>query len=149
MSKPFLLFSAVALFAFAPVGPPAGAQQNSAPAANKSSTKASSDLQSKVKKLYAIDCALCHGDAGDGKTDLAKDMALTLVDWTDPKSLSDRQDEELFNIIRNGKGKMPSEDKGRATDDEIKGLITYIRRMAKDQPATPAAASTTPAPSNQ
>ena len=37
-----------------------------------------------------MDCALCHGDNGDGKTDVAKDMGLTLVDWTDPKTLSDR-----------------------------------------------------------
>ena len=96
-----------------------------------------------------MDCALCHGASGDGKTDVAKDMDLTLADWTDAKTLSGRLDQELFNIIRNGKGKMPAEDKSRATDDEVKNLIVYIRGMAKEQPAAaPAgpAATTPPAP---
>jgi hypothetical protein len=82
-------------------------------------------------------------------------MSLTLLDWSDPKSLADHQDQELFNIIRNGKGKMPAEEAGRAKDDEVWGMIQYIRGMAKNQPATPttpasapATASTTPAPNS-
>ena len=61
---------------------------------------------------------MCHGDNGNGKTDLAASMELTLDDWTDPKTLANTQDWELFNVIRNGKGKMPPETDGRATDAE-------------------------------
>jgi cytochrome c len=103
----------------------------------------------RAKKLYAMDCALCHGDDGNGKTDLATSMQVTLSDWTDPKSLADKPDQELFNDIRKGKGeKMPPEDAGRAKDDDVWNLIHYIRGLSKGQHAAPAAAPapTDPAP---
>ncbi|HEY6304274.1 MAG TPA: c-type cytochrome [Terriglobales bacterium] len=34
------------------------------------------------KKIYSYDCAQCHGAAGDGKTDVAKDPKIP--DLTDP-----------------------------------------------------------------
>jgi mono/diheme cytochrome c family protein len=95
----------------------------------------------KAKKMYAVDCAVCHGDTGDGKTDLAKDMGLTLADWTDPKALADKSDQELFDTIRKGKDKMPPEDASRAKDSEVWGLVSYIRGFSKGQPAAPAAPS--------
>ena len=100
---------------------------------------------------------MCHGDSGDGKTDLAKDMQLTLGDWTDPKTLASMSDQQLFDLIRKGKDKMPPEDASRAKNDEIWNLIIYIRAMPKSQPAAapasaPAAAPAapaTPAPSSR
>jgi mono/diheme cytochrome c family protein len=148
MLKPFLLIFAVALFSIAPSTVSAAPPQD---AAAKGSAKVTADTQAKAKKLYARDCALCHGDSGDGKTDLAKDMQLTMVDWTDSKTLAARQDQELFKIIRNGKDKMPAEDVGRAKDDDVWNLVVYIRSLGKAQPAapaTPATATTTPAPGN-
>ena len=56
------------------------------------------------RRFIRIDCAVCHGDNGNGKTDLATSMSLTLTDWTDPKSLADKSDGDLFKIIRDGKG---------------------------------------------
>ena len=91
-------------------------------------------------------CALCHGDNGDGKTDVAKEMGLTLGDWTDPKTLAGKPDQELFNIIRNGKGKMPAEAEGRAKDHEVWNLILYIRGFAKAQPAAPQSPAAAPQP---
>jgi hypothetical protein len=78
-------------------------------------------------------------------------MQLTMIDWSDSKTLANRQDQELFKIIRNGKDKMPAEDSGRAKDDEVWNLIVYIRSLGKAQPAapaTPTAATTAPAPGN-
>jgi mono/diheme cytochrome c family protein len=101
-----------------------------------------------VKEIYGVDCAICHGETGDGKTDLAKDMGLTLGDWTDPKTLAGKPDQELFDAIRNGKGKMPPEAVGRAKDDEVRSLILYIRGLAKPQPAAAPAPTDTPAPAS-
>jgi mono/diheme cytochrome c family protein len=84
---------------------------------------------------------MCHGDNGNGKTDLASGMGLTLIDWTDGKSLGGRQDGELFNIIRNGKDKMPPEDAGRAKDDQIWNLVVYIRSFSKGQLPPPSTAA--------
>ncbi|MGD0732501.1 MAG: cytochrome c [Terracidiphilus sp.] len=91
-----------------------------------------------TQKLYAVDCAMCHGINGNGKTDLATGMNLTLGDWTDPKTLANKTDQELFNAIRNGKDKMPAEGAARANDDDVRNLILYIRNLSKSQPATPA-----------
>lgn len=128
--------------------------QDAAPAhasGQKGSSKAASDKAlGRAKEIYGVDCALCHGANGDGKTDLAKDMQLTLKDWTDPKSLAALSDADLLKAIRNGSEKMPPEPDGRAKDDDVKGLILYIRSMAKAQPATtpaaPAESATPPAP---
>jgi len=54
-----------------------------------------------------------------------------LGDWTDPKTLANKTDQELFNAIRNGKDKMPAEGEGRAKDDDVRNLIIYIRNMSK------------------
>ncbi|MDR3704136.1 MAG: c-type cytochrome [Candidatus Sulfopaludibacter sp.] len=150
MFKPFLLLSAVAIFVLVPASAPAGPPQEKTPAASaqRSSAKPSAQLQAKAKEIYQIDCALCHGANGDGKTDVAKDMGLSMADWTDPKSLAGMQDQVLFDTIRNGKGKMPAEAEGRASKDVVTNLIAYIRNLSKGQPA-PAEAPTpapTPAP---
>lgn len=147
MLKPFLLLSAVVLFVIAPTPTPtlaSGGAPQAAPSTNP--VKPTAANQEKAKKLYAMDCALCHGDNGNGKTDLATSMNVTLADWTDPKSLSVMSDQQLFDIIRKGKGeKMPPEAEGRAKNDDLWNLITYIRAFSKNQPAAPAPAAPAPA----
>jgi len=114
---------------------PVAAPPQPAPAM-KNPVKPTAESQAKAKSLYQIDCAMCHGDNGNGKTDLATSMTLTLADWTDPKSLADKSDGDLFTIIRNGKGdKMPPEAEGRAGNTEVWNLIIYIRSFSKSQPA--------------
>ena len=147
MLKPFLLFTAVVAIlcasAVAPARPP---QDATAPTAKKPSPEA----YAKAKKLYDMDCALCHGPAGDGKSDLAKDMQLTMLDWTDAKSLAGKTDQQLFDAIRKGAGKMPPEDESRAKNDDVRNMVIYIRHFAKEQAAPaanpPAAPAQTPAP---
>lgn len=140
MLKSLLLVTTVVLFVFAAASVPGPAQQNSAVLA-KNSAKLSEKAQARAKEIYSVDCALCHGETGDGKTDLAKGMELTLDDWTDPKTLADKPVQALFSVIRNGKGKMPAEDAGRAKDDEVRNLIVYIRGFANQQPAAAPAQS--------
>ena len=77
-------------------------------------------------------------DNGNGKSDLAKSMGITVPDFTDGKAMSARMDGELFIVIRNGKDKMPPEASGRANDVVVWNLVHYIRNMAKSQPSAPA-----------
>ena len=111
-----------------------------APAASgaKNTVKPTPESQAKAKKLYDVDCSMCHGDNGNGQTDLAKSMELSLGDWTDAKTLAGKQDGELFDAIRKGKGKMPAEAEGRADDHMVWNLIIYLRNFSKPQPVTPA-----------
>jgi len=113
--------------------PPAAAPQQAAPVM-KNPVKPTAESQAKAKALYQIDCAMCHGDNGSGKTDLATSMSLTMDNWTDPQALAGKQDGDLFNIIRNGKDKMPPEADGRANDTEVWNLVIYIRSFSKSQP---------------
>lgn len=149
MLRSFLLFTAVVLILFASASAPARPPQDAATTAP--ARKMSAEAVTKARKVYNMDCALCHGAAGDGKTDLAKDMQLTLLDWTDPKALAGQTDQQLFDAIRKGKGKMPPEDENRAKNNEVRDLVNYIRTFAKEGAATPAAPATdqppaTPAP---
>jgi mono/diheme cytochrome c family protein len=143
MLKPFPLFSAVALFAIA-------ATSISAPCASPqdaSSAKITPAVREKAKEVYKVDCAVCHGDNGNGKTDLATSMNVTLADWTDPKPLASMSDKEIFDIIRKGKGdKMPPEDASRAKDEDVWAIIAYIRGFSKGQPSAPPPAAPAPAP---
>jgi len=132
MSKPFLIVCAVMLLVLAAV-PATGRPPQTA-----GGKGAAGETQNRAKKIYAVDCALCHGDNGNGQTDLAKSMELKLLDWTDPKALASMSDQDLFNVIRKGKDKMPPEDPNRAKDDEVKGLVQYIREFSKNAPAPPA-----------
>lgn len=149
MLKPLLLLSAVILLVVAPTPGPTLAAGGSPQEAAAKSTPAARE---KAKKVYEMDCAACHGDNGNGKTDTAASLGVPIDDWTDAKSVSGKTDQELFDAIRKGKGdKMPPEDVSRAKDDEVWALVVYIRNLSKGQPqpAAPApaeAAPTAPAP---
>jgi len=148
MLKPLLVFFAVILFEIAALTPTStlaamGSSQEPAPASTNP-VKATAVSQEKAKKIFTQDCAVCHGDTGNGKTDLAKDMNLTLLDWSDPKSLASKSDQQLYDLIRKGNDKMPPEDAGRAKDNEVWGLVTYIRAFSKNQPAAAPAAPAAP-----
>ncbi|WP_058186195.1 c-type cytochrome [Terracidiphilus gabretensis] len=106
------------------------------------------EITPRVKQIYKQDCALCHGDTGNGKSELATSMNLVLLDYTDAKSLSGKSDQELFDAIRKGRGdKMPPEEEGRAKDADIRGLVAYVRGLSKGHTGTQTAeAPATPPP---
>src|SRR5205823_1882544 len=140
MRKPLLLLPAVVFLVI-------GAASNPSPAAQEGTakpSKAANASAARAKEIYNFDCAICHGPNGNGKTDLAKDMQLTMTDFTDPKTFEGKTDDQLFDLIRKGKDKMPAEDAARAKNDEIKAIVQYIRTFSKDQPA--ASPASAPAP---
>jgi mono/diheme cytochrome c family protein len=94
------------------------------------------------KKLYGYQCAMCHGENGDGKTELAGSMKLTMKDYTNHDALKDFTDGALNYLIEKGKGQMPSQE-GRMSAHQKWNLINYIRSLAKKsgdapKPAAPA-----------
>ncbi|MGB8010894.1 MAG: cytochrome c [Terriglobales bacterium] len=130
-----LLFFVVALWAQTEKDQPpatAPAQESKAPpeaAAKTNPVKPTSESLAKGKKLYGFDCAMCHGESGNGKGDMATDMK-NVTDFTNPESLKNRTDGELFYVIRKGKGEMPPEG-DRAKDDDIWNMVNYVRSLAK------------------
>ena len=139
MLKPFLFVSVLAL-----IGAPAFFQQTPATPATPAAgptvippqyatmtnpVKPTAELQARAKKMYGWDCAMCHGDNGDGKGDVAAEQKLTMRDYRDPTALKQYSDGQLFYIIKNGQGQMPSEGQ-RANDELIWNMVIYIQKMA-------------------
>ena len=113
-----------------PAKPPAPEYKIPPEAAQKANpVKPTAESLAKAKKLYAIDCAMCHGEKGDGKGDMASDIK-NVTDFTNPEVQKARTDGEWFYIIRHGKGEMPPEG-DRAKDDDVWSLVNYIRAFGK------------------
>jgi mono/diheme cytochrome c family protein len=76
---------------------------------------------------FKAKCAMCHGADGTGNSPTGKAMKVRDLSSPDVQSQTDAQ---LTDIVANGKNKMPAY-KGKLTDDQIKGLVAYIRGLAK------------------
>jgi mono/diheme cytochrome c family protein len=140
MSRRFLiLISSALLFVFS-----ASAQETKTPAKpappaayaipvdamrQANPVKPTPESLAKGKKWYGYDCAMCHGQDGDGKGDVGADMKVKVSDFSALATLKDRTDGELFYIIKNGKGPMPPEG-DRLKPDELWNLVNYIRTFA-------------------
>jgi len=92
--------------------------------------KPSQESTARAKKWWTLDCEMCHGKSGDGKGDTAKEMKLTMMDFTNPDTLRDRTDGELCYIIKNGHNDMPAEGP-RVKTEEAWDLVNYVRAFAK------------------
>jgi len=77
-----------------------------------------------VDALYKSKCQVCHGADGKGSPAGQK---LGVKDFHSPE-VQKQSDTELFEITKQGKGKMPAYDK-KLSDDQIKQLIKYIRSL--------------------
>ena len=94
--------------------------------------KPTSESLAKAKRTYNIDCAMCHGAAGDGKGDVAASMNLTMKDWRDPATLGGISDGDMFDIIVKGKDKMIGEG-DRLPPEKAWNMVHYVRSFAKKE----------------
>jgi cytochrome c5 len=129
----FLILGLLLVFAFTLLSQQSETRKSKskAPATATESDKAKSNQETleKAKKLYGYDCAMCHGETGDGKGDL-EEYAGKVKDLTDPASLKDYTDDQLYTLIKDGHEDMPPEGK-RAKDDDLHALVIYVRSLAK------------------
>jgi len=84
------------------------------------------------KALYEKSCLRCHGADGKGDTTMGK--RLGTKDYTDAKVQDALKDDVAFKSIKEG---LKKDDKtlmqptAGLTDDQIKGLVTYMRTFKK------------------
>jgi cytochrome c6 len=81
-------------------------------------------LADDAEALYKTKCQMCHGADGKGSPAGQK---LGVRDFHSPE-VAKESDADLIKVTKEGKGKMPKFE-GKLTDDQIKGLIAYIRKM--------------------
>jgi cytochrome c6 len=78
-------------------------------------------------KVYKAKCAICH--AADGSGDSPTGKAMKVPDLRS-EAVQKQTDAQLTEIVSNGKKAMPAY-KSKLTADEIKGLVGYMRGLAK------------------
>lgn len=84
------------------------------------------------KPLYDQQCAKCHGEDGKGQTKMGKKLGAK--DYTDPKVEEGLKDDAAIKAIKEG---LKQDDKTLMkpaeglTDEQIKGLVTYMRSFKK------------------
>jgi mono/diheme cytochrome c family protein len=86
---------------------------------------------------YSDSCADCHGESGKGDGPKAAELKNAKpANYTDCAAMSKFTDDYLFNVIKNG-GKSVGKSKDMADfgkaydDDEIRGLVAYVRTFCK------------------
>lgn len=113
-----------------------------ADAAKVNPVKATPEGLAEARKIFGYDCAMCHGDKGDGKGDLVESMKLNVRDWREPATLAGMTDGELFYIITKGKGKMIPE--GDRVSEKLRwNLVNLVRSLAA-KPAEQKSAAASP-----
>ena len=84
------------------------------------------------KALYDTQCAKCHGEDGAGQTKMGKKLGAK--DYTDAKVQAGLSDDAAVKAIKEG---LKSDDKtlmkpaDGLTDEQIKGLVAYMRSFKK------------------
>ena len=114
------------------VAPPANAIPADA-AAMPNPVHATAESQAHAKAMYGIDCAMCHGDHGDGKGDVVADMKLTMKDWTaSPSVLDGMKDGELFlHHQKMARARCRPRPAAPRIDDDLWNLVIYVRSLGK------------------
>jgi cytochrome c553 len=86
-----------------------------------------------AKAVYEKDCAKCHGADGKGETKMGKKIGAK--DYTNPKVQEEMKDEAAFKAIKEGlkdkEGKVLMKPAEGTSDEEIKGLVAFMRKFKK------------------
>lgn len=86
-----------------------------------------------AKATYEKDCAKCHGTDGKGATKMGQKLGIK--DYTDAKVQGELKDDAAFKAIKEGlkdkEGKVLMKPAEALSDDEIKGLVAYVRTFKK------------------
>ena len=85
------------------------------------------------RERYQINCAVCHGAAGDGKGITSK-YGINATSYQSDR-LRTMNDGEIFNTITNGKGQMLGYGYNISIDDRWR-IIMYIRALQHSENAT-------------
>ena len=90
-------------------------------------------LAGDAKATYESDCAKCHGSDGKGQTKMGQKLGAK--DYTDPKVQAELKDDAAAKAIKEGlkdaDGKVLMKPTEGVSDDDIKGLVAYMRAFKK------------------
>lgn len=80
-------------------------------------------------ELFQRQCVACHGKKGKGDGPAAPAMTPRPANLTDPEQIGELSDEELVDVLTNGRGAMPSFG-ALLNPDQIEAMVGYIRELS-------------------
>ena len=84
-----------------------------------------------LKTAKPANCAMCHGDQGDGKSKMGAASVPPPRNFTCNSMMKDIPDGQLFWTIKNGSHGTPMISFAGLSDEEVWQLIHYIRSLAR------------------
>ena len=96
-------------------------------------------------RLYQENCAICHGDNGDGKTATQSGLVPRPRDFTSAQAAMELTRERMIFAVTNGRrGTAMMAHKGRLTPEEIEAIVDYVRANFMRQPVETEASKNQP-----
>jgi len=88
-------------------------------------TRAANVRSRSGENIFRAKCAVCHGVDGSGRTPNGKKLKVPDLRSDEVQKLPD---DELLDIIMNGKGYMPPFEK-KVSADQLQQVIIYVRSL--------------------
>lgn len=83
------------------------------------------------EKLYSRFCAGCHGDDGRAQTTMARMMSSRPTNLADGPWKGAREAAAIVEIVKNGKGSMPSYSKEISNESDLQSLAEHVLSLAQ------------------
>lgn len=83
------------------------------------------------RAVFKSACVACHGKIGTGEGLLAHLFGIPMMDFTQSERMKKMSDEDLLNMIREGKGDYMPSWKDILSDREIVDVASYVRMLAR------------------
>jgi cytochrome c5 len=98
------------------------------PAAGDSAAAGGAPSMAMGEQIVNEKCVLCHGTSGKGDGPGGAALNPKPRDWTDHAYMGTRTDDQLFQVIHDGKGSMPAwGTSGQLNDVQIRSAIMKVR----------------------
>ncbi len=100
--------------------------------ARKNPVAATAESLAAGAKLFQRNCAVCHGETGDGKGPWQDILTTQPGNFTDASRMAEHTDGELFWKISTGREQMPAFEK-KLSEQKRWQLVNYLRALARSK----------------
>lgn len=83
-----------------------------------------------IAETYGRQCAACHGERGRGDGRMARRFKPPPADFQDPEGVAKLTDEELVEVITDGRASMPAFG-DVLSEDVVAAVAAYVRDLSR------------------
>ena len=94
----------------------------------------SDGVLAKARKLFADNCAQCHGSTGKGDGPMAGMLKEPPADLSDGRKMAGMTDGEIFWNATKGKSPVMPAFESKLTEEERWGLVHILRELSRTEP---------------